>query len=70
MALDHRWRTSSRSGGNGACVEVRYINHTTEVRDSKDREGPVVSFTARQWSCFVHGIKTGQFGAANHSHCE
>ncbi|SCL37553.1 protein of unknown function [Micromonospora pallida] len=62
-ALDHQWRTSSRSGGNGACVEARYADATAQVRDSKDRQGPVLSFTADQWTGFVQGIKSGTFNA-------
>ncbi|MFG1918281.1 DUF397 domain-containing protein [Micromonospora sp. NPDC048898] len=56
-ALDNQWRTSTRSGGNGACVEARYTDHTAQVRDSKDRQGPVLSFTSSAWSSFVHGLK-------------
>lgn len=62
-ALDNQWRTSSRSGGNGACVEARYVDQATEVRDSKDQAGPVLSFTPTQWTGFVQDIKTGRFEA-------
>lgn len=62
-ALDDQWRTSSRSGGNGACVEARYVDNATEVRDSKDRQGPVISFTTGQWTGFIQGIRTGRFDA-------
>ncbi|MEU7587369.1 DUF397 domain-containing protein [Micromonospora sp. NPDC049230] len=60
-ALDNQWRTSTRSGGNGACVEARYTDHTAQVRDSKDQQGPVLSFGAGQWAGFVRGIKGGNF---------
>ncbi|MBM0201742.1 DUF397 domain-containing protein [Micromonospora sp. NPDC051227] len=56
-ALDNQWRTSTRSGGNGACVEARYADHTAQVRDSKDRQGPVLSFNPSAWSTFVRGLK-------------
>ncbi|WDZ87285.1 DUF397 domain-containing protein [Micromonospora cathayae] len=62
-ALDSQWRTSSRSGGNGACVEARYADHTTQVRDSKDQQGPVLAFGAAQWNDFVEGIKANAFRA-------
>ena len=62
-ALSDQWRTSSRSGGNGACVEARHMDHVTQVRDSKDRQGPVLSFTADQWVGFVQGIKAGKLDA-------
>ncbi len=57
--MDAQWRKSTRSGGNGQCVEARYVDHTAQVRDSKDRQGPVLSFTADQWTDFVQGIKAG-----------
>ncbi|MFV2008237.1 MULTISPECIES: DUF397 domain-containing protein [unclassified Micromonospora] len=62
-ALDNQWRTSSRSGHNGACVEARYVDQATEVRDSTDQAGPVLSFTPTQWTGFVQDIKTGRFEA-------
>jgi hypothetical protein len=53
------WRKSRRSGGdNDNCVEValrpdgRYA-----VRDSKDRNGPVLRFSAEEWRRFTAGLK-------------
>jgi hypothetical protein len=60
-SIDETWRTSSRSGQNGACVEVRQVDHTVQVRDSKDRSGPVLSFSAETWQSFVQAVHTGQF---------
>ncbi|MEV0328944.1 DUF397 domain-containing protein [Micromonospora echinospora] len=60
-ALDSQWRTSSHSGGNGACVEVRYADHTAQVRDAKDRQGPVLVFGPGRWTSFIAGIKVGTF---------
>lgn len=62
------WRKSTRSGSTGNCVEVAMLLPVVMVRDSKDREGPVVSFTTGQWASFVHGIKSGQFDAASHDY--
>lgn len=58
--LDATWRTSSRSGDNGACVEVRAAG-AVEVRDSKDRTGPVLRFDATEWAAFVDGAAAGEF---------
>lgn len=37
MVRDGVWRTSSRSGGEGNCVEVAGLADAIGVRDSKDR---------------------------------
>ncbi|MDG4785937.1 DUF397 domain-containing protein [Micromonospora sp. WMMD1102] len=56
--LTDQWRKSTRSGGNGACVEARYPGHTAEVRDSKDTGGPVLAFTPAAWRAFVASAGT------------
>ncbi|KAB1934573.1 DUF397 domain-containing protein [Micromonospora sp. ALFpr18c] len=50
------WRTSTRSSGNGNCVEVATVHGQVAVRDSKDRSGPVLAFAASSWRSFVHGV--------------
>jgi hypothetical protein len=55
------WRKSTRSGGNGACVEVAFVGDVVAVRDSKDRGGPVLVFTPREWAAFVGGVLDGEF---------
>jgi len=55
------WRTSSRSGSNGACVEVAQFDDAVAVRDSKDRSGPVLVFEPAVWAAFVAGAKDGEF---------
>ncbi|MFG1899234.1 DUF397 domain-containing protein [Micromonospora carbonacea] len=57
------WRKSSRSGSSGSCVEMASNLPDVVVRDSKDREGPRLCFTAGQWTGFVEGIKGGRFRA-------
>lgn len=62
------WRKSTRSGSSGACIEVATPLPVVMVRDSKDRQGPVISFSAGQWAGFVQGIKAGWFDATGCSH--
>ena len=60
-SLDATWRKSTRSNNNGACVEVRRLAAAVEVRDTKDRNGPVLSFTTGSWRSFVTAIHGGEF---------
>lgn len=56
------WKKSSRSTGNGACVEVKSpAAESVVVRDSKDPHGPVLSFSPEEWSAFVTGVEHGAF---------
>lgn len=53
-----RWRASSYSSGNGACVEVApCLPAAVVVRDSKDRHGPELAFTAKSWRAFARRVK-------------
>ena len=54
------WRKSTRSSTNG-CVEVGLVDDQIAVRDSKDREGPVLIFTAHEWEAFLGGAQDGEF---------
>lgn len=60
-ALDQRWRKSTRSSANGACVEVRTADGAVEVRDSKHPSGPVLRFSPRQWTAFAYGLHGDEF---------
>ena len=59
--MDERWRTSTRSGGNGACVEVQLIDGAVQVRDSKDRTGPILTFGPAEWAAFLDGVKSSEY---------
>ena len=54
------WKKSSRSGGNGNCVEVAVLPSMVAVRDSKNPNGPALTFTRDGWATFVEGVKDGQ----------
>jgi hypothetical protein len=59
--LDQSWRKSTRSGSNGQCVEARRMGDKIQLRDSKDRSGPVLSFTLGEWTSFTAGVKGAEF---------
>lgn len=60
---DLKWFKSSRSNADNACVEVAILDGDgVAVRDTKDDgHGPVMVFTAGQWSAFLGGIRDGRF---------
>lgn len=54
------WRKSSYSGGAQDCVEVSAdLPGAVAVRDSKDRGGPVLIFSSRDWQAFVGAVRSG-----------
>jgi hypothetical protein len=50
------WRTAGLCQ-NGECVEVA---SGVAVRDTKDREGPVLTFSGAAWQAFTGTLKGGQ----------
>ena len=55
--MDSSWRKSSYSGSNGGeCVEVATAGGVV-VRDTADRGGPVLTFTAEAWRSFTATIR-------------
>jgi hypothetical protein len=55
--MESSWRKSSYSGDNGGeCVEVA-TSGAVLVRDTTDRGGPVLTFTADTWRAFTTTIK-------------
>ena len=52
------WRTSSRSGSNGQCVEVRDRGAQVDVRDSKAPTAGTLGFAPAAWTAFTDNLKT------------
>lgn len=57
-----RWLRSTYCA-NSSCVEVALLGGQVAVRDSKEREGPVLVFTEAEWRAFVSGARDGEFDA-------
>ena len=56
------WIKSSLSYANGNCVEVSELEPgAVGVRNSRDREGPVLRFTPEEWRAFLGGVRKGEF---------
>ncbi|MFE3139663.1 DUF397 domain-containing protein [Streptomyces scopuliridis] len=57
-----KWFKSSYSGSpNNECVECANQPHTLLVRDSKNPEGPSLSFAREVWGDFTSAMRTDNF---------
>jgi hypothetical protein len=55
------WRKSSYSGsGGGECTEVATVPGAVLVRDSKNPDGPRLTFGREAWEAFASAIKSLQ----------
>jgi hypothetical protein len=55
------WVKASVSDDQGSCVEQRAHNGMIEVRDTKDRSGPVLRFTEAEFRAWLQGARSGEF---------
>ena len=51
------WRKSSYSGSQTDCVEIGSTELAVLVRDTKDRDGAVLIFTADTWRTFALALR-------------
>jgi hypothetical protein len=56
-AVDRGWRKSSYSGNGGQCIEVAGSDSRVMVRDTTDRQGPMLQFTPDVWRRLVKQVK-------------
>jgi len=42
-------------------VEIAHSRDATFIRDSKDPEGPILSFSRTEWTSFLSGAALGEF---------
>jgi hypothetical protein len=53
-----KWRKSSYSGQSGGnCVEVADGDSRVLVRDTKERQGPILRFSPDAWKAFANRVK-------------
>ena len=56
-----QWRKSTRSSGDGQCVEVAVrLPDIVVVRDSKDPHGAKLVFSRHEWTVFIRNLKDQQ----------
>ena len=54
------WRKSSYSGASGGCIEVAgNAQGLVAIRDSKNAEGPELTFVVTEWVRFVGQLQSG-----------
>lgn len=51
------WRKSSFSGQNGSCLETASNSGVVLVRDTTNRSGGTLSFTAEAWQTFLGTLR-------------
>jgi hypothetical protein len=54
------WQRSSYCS-TGTCVEVALSDENIILRDSKNKEGPTLTFQPSEWNAFLNGVKSGKF---------
>jgi hypothetical protein len=57
---DPEWRRAPECAA-GSCVEVAKVADRYLIRDSKNPEAGVLSFSEAEWNTFVGGVKAGAF---------
>jgi len=55
-----RWRTSSYSASNGSCVEIAPLADGTAIRDTKHRDGGMLTVSECAWDMFHAAVKAGR----------
>ncbi|GLY19954.1 hypothetical protein Kisp01_69680 [Kineosporia sp. NBRC 101677] len=61
MNGDTQWQKATKSGQNGDCVEARRQNGQIQIRDSKNPNGPILTFTQAEFAAWIEGAARGEF---------
>jgi len=55
------WRKSSKSNGQGACVEVAFLDDGRVALRESDEPDSVVVTSAVKWDAFLAGVRENEF---------
>jgi hypothetical protein len=58
---DLNWIKAKASDTQGQCVEMAGDDGAVRVRDSKDPQGPMLTFTKDEFAAWLNGAKKGEF---------
>lgn len=62
MTTEGNWFKSSYSAEDNSCIEFRELpGGGAQIRDSKNPEAPVLTFTQAEVTAFVLGAEDGEF---------
>jgi Domain of unknown function (DUF397) len=62
MTRPYEWRKSSRSASSGNCAEVAAnVPGVVAIRDSKNPDGPKLTFAPAEWDAFIAAVRNGEF---------
>lgn len=65
LAIVKDWFVSSHTAANNTCVQARiHADRTVDIRNSKNPEAGMVSFTGEEWDVFLKGARDGEFDLA------
>jgi hypothetical protein len=54
------WRKSTASTQQD-CVEVRFLPGEAQVRNSRNRGAPALTFPVAEWGNFLNAVRGGEF---------
>jgi hypothetical protein len=54
------WRVARNCNG-GNCIRVAPIAEMIVIGDSKNPDGPLLSYSHAEWAAFVEGVRQGDF---------
>jgi hypothetical protein len=57
------WIKASASTASGDCVEMRRKDDRVQIRDSKNPDGAVLTFSGAQIAAWLEGARRGEFDA-------